>query len=62
MEEAGGKVTNYKGQPFSTFEKDLVASNDLIHAEMIGVIEGISLIVTSSRHHPGDGKTRKESE
>lgn len=38
VEEAGGKVTNYKGEPFSIYEKDIVASNELIHDEMLDIL------------------------
>ncbi|MGB0910491.1 MAG: inositol monophosphatase family protein, partial [Nitrospirales bacterium] len=38
VEEAGGKVTNYKGNPFSIYGQDIIASNGLIHDEMITVL------------------------
>jgi myo-inositol-1(or 4)-monophosphatase len=38
IKEAGGKLTNYKGNKFSIYKKELVASNSLIHDEMIKVI------------------------
>lgn len=33
--EAGGKVTGYSGEPYSVYNHRIVASNDLIHAEML---------------------------
>ena len=40
VEEAGGKVTNYHGQPFSIYGKDLIASNGLIHDDsMVAVLK-----------------------
>ena len=39
VEEAGGKVTNYTGHPFSIYGKDLIASNGLIHDEMVAVLK-----------------------
>ena len=39
VEEAGGRVTNYKGEPFSIYEKDIVASNGLIHDEMTDILK-----------------------
>ena len=38
VEEAGGKVTDYKGIHFSPFVKTIVASNGKIHEEMLQVI------------------------
>lgn len=36
--EAGGKVTNFKGKPISLYGKEILASNGLIHKEMLKVI------------------------
>jgi len=33
--EAGGKVTGYSGEPYSVYNHRIVASNELIHAEML---------------------------
>jgi myo-inositol-1(or 4)-monophosphatase len=38
VEEAGGKVTTFKGEPYSPFRKTIVAANPLIHREMIKVL------------------------
>ncbi|MBL7102131.1 MAG: inositol monophosphatase, partial [Desulfobacteraceae bacterium] len=38
LREAGGKLTTFEGESYSPFLKSLVASNGLIHDEMIRVI------------------------
>jgi myo-inositol-1(or 4)-monophosphatase len=38
LEEAGGRVTDFKGGPFSVYMKEILASNGKIHEEMIGVL------------------------
>ena len=35
VEEAGGKVTNFKGDPHSPYQPQLVATNGLIHNELL---------------------------
>jgi myo-inositol-1(or 4)-monophosphatase len=40
--EAGGKVTDFKGQPFDIYSEEMVASNGLIHNQMIEVIKGVN--------------------
>ena len=35
LEEAGGRVTDYQGNPFSIYQKQIVASNSRIHDEVI---------------------------
>lgn len=37
--EAGGKVTNYRGLPYDPFQNHILASNGLIHEEMIPIAE-----------------------
>ncbi|MDR4496203.1 MAG: inositol monophosphatase family protein [Nitrospirales bacterium] len=39
VEEAGGKVTNYAGEPYSIYGQTIIASNGLIHQEMIDVLQ-----------------------
>jgi len=34
LEEAGGRVTDFKGGPFSIYMKEILASNAFIHEEM----------------------------
>jgi myo-inositol-1(or 4)-monophosphatase len=38
--EAGGKLSSYNGKKFSIYDKEIVASNGLIHNEMIKTIRG----------------------
>jgi myo-inositol-1(or 4)-monophosphatase len=38
LEEAGGRVTSFKGEPFSVQMKEILGSNGLIHEEMIAVL------------------------
>jgi myo-inositol-1(or 4)-monophosphatase len=38
LEEAGGKVTDFGGGNFSIYGKQILASNGLIHEEMLGVL------------------------
>jgi len=38
LQEAGGKLTNYEGQPYSIYEKKMVASNGLIHDQILDVL------------------------
>jgi myo-inositol-1(or 4)-monophosphatase len=38
LEEAGGRVTDFKGGPFSIYMKEILASNGVIHDEMRAVL------------------------
>jgi len=38
VEEAGGRVSDFKGREFSIYGKDILASNGRIHNEMINVL------------------------
>ena len=38
LEEAGGKVTDFSGEPFSIYGKHILASNGKIHQEMIAAL------------------------
>lgn len=40
LEEAGGQVSNFSGQPFDIYQKEILASNGRIHQEMVGVLAG----------------------
>lgn len=40
VEEAGGKVTGFNGGPVSIYEKHIVATNGLVHQEMLEVVRG----------------------
>ena len=43
VEEAGGKVTDFKGDHYSPYQPHLLATNGNIHDELLGVINGGSL-------------------
>ena len=38
--EAGGRVTDFKGGPFSIYDQEIVASNGIIHDAMLAVLGG----------------------
>lgn len=38
VQEAGGKITNFKDDPYSVFDRETLATNGLIHDEMIKLI------------------------
>jgi myo-inositol-1(or 4)-monophosphatase len=38
VEEAGGRVTNFSGQQFSIYDRQLLVSNGRIHEEMVAVL------------------------
>jgi myo-inositol-1(or 4)-monophosphatase len=37
IEEAGGKVTDFKGRPFGNESKNIIASNGIIHDYLVGI-------------------------
>jgi len=39
VEEAGGKITDFKGDKFSIYKKEILASNGMVHDQMLKVIE-----------------------
>jgi len=39
VKESGGVVSNFKGEPFSFYMKEIIASNGKIHQEMIQTLE-----------------------
>jgi len=41
VEETGGKVTGLNGQPLEITDRDVVATNGLIHAELLHEFEEI---------------------
>jgi myo-inositol-1(or 4)-monophosphatase len=41
VEEAGGRVTDFRGHSFSIYEGEIVASNRLIHDEMVAVLKDV---------------------
>jgi len=45
VEEAGGKVTDFKGNVYSPYQPHIVATNGKIHEELLGVVNGGDLNV-----------------
>lgn len=41
VEEAGGKVTNFKGEPYSPYRPQLLATNGLIHQPMLNALNNM---------------------
>ena len=42
VQEAGGKVTDFSGKPYSPYQPQIVATNGKIHAELLQWIAGSS--------------------
>jgi myo-inositol-1(or 4)-monophosphatase len=42
VREAGGTITNFAGTPVSIYEKEVLATNGLVHQKMIDVLNGVS--------------------
>jgi len=40
VREAGGKVSTFEGEPFTPFQKSVVAANPLIHQQMLHILAG----------------------
>lgn len=40
VEEAGGKVTDLKGDPYSPYQPGIIATNSLIHDELVEWVQG----------------------
>lgn len=38
LTEAGGRVTRFDGQPYTPYDKDILATNSLIHDDMMAVL------------------------
>lgn len=38
VQEAGGRITDFEGSPYNVFEKETLATNGLIHEQMLKVI------------------------
>ena len=49
VREAGGTVTNFRGLPGSIYDRQVVASNGLIHGEMLAVLENTARQIPDSR-------------
>lgn len=43
VEEAGGKVTDFKGEYYSVYQPHILATNGLIHDELLAIVNGKSL-------------------
>lgn len=43
LSEAGGKLSRYRGEPFSIYIPEIIASNGLIHRQMLDVVQSTSL-------------------
>ncbi len=41
LEEAGGKITGFNGEAYSIYQPDILATNGVIHQEMLKVIQGV---------------------
>jgi myo-inositol-1(or 4)-monophosphatase len=52
VREAGGKVTNFRGQPGTIYDREVIASNGLIHDQMINVLtnDDLRLTISGSRN------------
>jgi len=40
IEEAGGKVTDLKGEPYNLYKPGIIASNGIIHDDLLAVVRG----------------------
>lgn len=40
VEEAGGKVTDFKGNRYSPYQRSLIATNGLIHEPLVNIVNG----------------------
>lgn len=40
VREAGGRVTNYQGEPFTPYQKNVAAANPFIHNAMVSLLRG----------------------
>jgi myo-inositol-1(or 4)-monophosphatase len=48
VQEAGGKVTDFEGNPYSPYQPHILATNGLIHEEMVEVVNGKQPILSFS--------------
>ena len=39
VKEAGGKITGFKGEKYSIYDKEIVSTNGLVHKELLGYLE-----------------------
>jgi len=45
VEEAGGKVTDFSGKPYSPYQPHLIATNGFIHDELLHIIQGGAIAI-----------------
>ena len=45
IEEAGGKVTDFEGNYYSTYQPHILATNGLIHEELRSVVNGAEVLI-----------------
>ena len=45
VEEAGGRITDFRGRPFSPFVPELLATNGRIHDRLSSVLQRFSRLV-----------------
>src|ERR1700744_5979126 len=43
VQEAGGRITNFEGDPYNVFDKETLATNGLIHDDMLRLIKKNSI-------------------
>ncbi len=43
VEEAGGRVSDFTGNPYSPYQPHIIATNGLIHDELVGIVNGANL-------------------
>jgi myo-inositol-1(or 4)-monophosphatase len=43
VKEAGGKVTDFKGDPYSPYQPHIIATNGKIHDQLVNVVNGAEL-------------------
>ena len=49
VREAGGTVTNYRRRHGSIYDREVIASNGLIHEEMLAVLENTKKLIPDSK-------------
>ena len=42
LSEAGGQLSRYQGEPFSIYIPEIIASNGLLHQQMLAVVKSVS--------------------
>lgn len=60
VREAGGKLTGLRGQPFDLYSGEIVASNGMIHEEMLQAIQEVIREMDTSLRAEGSGKPQND--